>query len=72
MRIYLLLLLLAVAAHSKFRHLHNLTLTVTAPPLIKALTPTEFAYQCADTIVIVNVSNDKELQRIQQPTQFPV
>lgn len=72
MRIFLLLVFLAVASHSKFRHLSNITITMPSPPLLKALSPDELAFQYQNTIVMYNPTTKKELQRISQPTQFPV
>ena len=72
MKIYLLVLALAVLAHSTFRHLRNLTLSVPAAPLVKSLSPNEVVIQYQDTIVVYDIIQNKELQNIQQDAFAPV
>lgn len=67
MKIYLLILAIAILSHSKFRHLNNLTINTPSPPLIKSLTPTEIAYQYDSTLVTFNLTNQVKLQTINLP-----
>jgi hypothetical protein len=72
MRIYLLVLVLAVLAQTKFRHLRNLTITIPGQITLKGLSPSEIAYQYQDTIVIYDINTKKELQVIKQPVASPM
>jgi hypothetical protein len=72
MRIYLLILLLAVLAHTKFRHLRNLTITIPGEITLKGLSSSEIAYQYQDTITIYDINRKQALQTIKQPAASPM
>lgn len=72
MRIYLLIFVLVVLAHTKFRHLKNLTTTIPAGITLKGLSSAEIAYQYQDTIVIFDINLKRETQTIKQPATSPM
>ena len=72
MKIYLLILALAVLSQAKFRHLSNISIMTTSPPLIKSLTPNELAMQYGTTAITLNISNQAVLQTIALPPQSTI
>ena len=72
MKIYLLVIALAVCAHCSFRHLRNITVPVPAAPLVQSLSSSEVVIQYGETIVVYDINQKKELQNIKQDAATPV
>lgn len=72
MKIYLLILALTVLSQAKFRHLSNISIMTTSPPLVKSLTPNELAIQYGTTAITLNISNEAVLQTIALPAQSTI